>query len=80
MNGRFFSRVRAIELRMYVIVLDTQSGRAYAVDPDGAIVCGTYADYRVASFTFDPARTRQTLVAPGTDVLNGLERAHAHAR
>jgi predicted amidohydrolase len=75
-----FARARAIELRMYVIVLDMQSGRAYAVDPDGAIVCGTYADYRVASFTFDPARTRQTLVAPGTDVLNGLERAHAHAR
>ncbi len=75
-----FSRTRAVELRMYLIVLDTKSKRAYAVDPDGAIVCGTYGDYRIASFTFDPARTRQTLVAPGTDVLQGLERAHAHAR
>jgi predicted amidohydrolase len=75
-----FARARAVELRMYLIVLDTKSKRAYAVDPDGAIICGTYEDYRIASFTFDPARTRQTLVAPGTDVLQGLERAHAHAR
>lgn len=75
-----FARARALELRMYVVVLDTRSKRAYAVDPDGALVCGTYGDYRIASFTFEPARTRQTLVAPGTDVLQGLERAHAHAR
>jgi len=65
---------------MYVVVFDAKAGRAYAVDPDGQIVCGTYGDYKVASFTFDPARTSQTLVAPGTDVLAGLERAHAHAR
>jgi len=75
-----FARVRAIELRMYVVVFDAKAGRAYAVDPDGQIVCGTFDDYRVASFTFDPVRTSQTLVAPGTDVLAGLERAHAHAR
>jgi len=75
-----FARARAIELRMYVVVFDAKAGRAYAVDPDGQIVCGTYGDYKVASFTFDPARTSQTLVAPGTDVLAGLERAHAHAR
>ncbi|HEX5275953.1 MAG TPA: carbon-nitrogen hydrolase family protein [Candidatus Rubrimentiphilum sp.] len=75
-----FARARAIELRMYVIVFDAKAGRAYAVDPDGQIVCGTYGDYNVASFTFDPARTAQTMVAPGTDVLAGLERAHAHAR
>ena len=75
-----FARARAIELRMYVMVFDVKAGRAYAVDPDGQIVCGTYGDYKVASFTFDPARTSQTLVAPGTDVLAGLERAHAHAR
>ncbi len=74
-----FARARAIELRMYVVVFD-RSGRAYAVDPDGQIVCGTFDNYKVASFTFDPARTRQTLVAPGTDILAGLERAHAHAR
>jgi predicted amidohydrolase len=75
-----FARARAIELRMYVVVFDAKAGRAYAVDPDGQIVCGTFDDYRVASFTFDPVRTSQTLVAPGTDVLAGLERAHAHAR
>jgi len=65
---------------MFVIVLDVAEKRAYAVDPDGQIVCGTYDGYRIASFTLDPARTRQTHVAPGTDVLAGLERAHAHAR
>ncbi len=75
-----FARTRAVELRMYVVVLDTKAQRAYAVDPDGAIVCGTYSDYDIASFTYDPARTRQTLVAPGTDVREGLERAHADAR
>lgn len=75
-----FARARAVELRIYVVVFDVKAARAYAVDPDGQIVCGTFDDYKVASFTFDPARTRQTLVAPGTDVLAGLERAHAHAR
>ncbi len=75
-----FARARAIELHMYLVVFDLKAGRAYAVDPDGQIVCGTFDKYKVASFTFDPARTSQTLVAPGTDVLAGLERAHAHAR
>jgi predicted amidohydrolase len=75
-----YARARAVELRMYVVVFDLKAGRAYAVDPDGQIVCGTFGEYKVASFTYDPARTAQTLVAPGTDVLAGLERAHAHAR
>jgi predicted amidohydrolase len=75
-----FARARSVELRMYLVVFDLKAARAYAVDPDGQIVCGTFDTYKVASFTFDPARTRQTLVAPGTDVLAGLERAHAHAR
>ncbi|HKU66397.1 MAG TPA: carbon-nitrogen hydrolase family protein, partial [Candidatus Baltobacteraceae bacterium] len=75
-----FARARALELRMYVIVIDTAHDRAYAVDPDGAVVCGTFGEYRVASFTFDPAKTRQTAVAPGTDVLQGLQRARSHAR
>ncbi len=75
-----FARARAIELRIYVVVFDLKTRRAYAVDPDGQIVCGTFDTYKVASFTFDAARTSQTLVAPGTDVLAGLERAHAHAR
>lgn len=75
-----FARARAVELRIYVIVLDIKGRRAYAVDPDGAIVCGTYDGYEIAHFTYDPARTRQTYVAPGTDVREGLERAHADAR
>jgi predicted amidohydrolase len=74
-----FARTRALELRMYVVVMDESRNRAYAVDPDGAIVCGTYDGYEVASFTYDPARTAQTFVAPGTDVLAGLNRAAMHA-
>jgi predicted amidohydrolase len=74
-----FARTRALELRMYVIVIDTTHNRAYAVDPDGTIVCGTFGDYEVASFTFDPAKTQQTAVAPNTDVLEGLQRAQMHA-
>ncbi len=75
-----FARARALELRMYVVVIDTARNRAYAVDPDGSIVCGTFADYEVASFTFDPLKAHQTAVAPGTDVLAGLERAQSNAR
>lgn len=74
-----FARTRALELRMYLMVIDEKRGRAYAVDPDGTVVCGTFGDYQIATFTFDPARTDQTLVAPGTDVRAGLERAAAHA-
>lgn len=74
-----FARTRALELRMYVVVIDEARNRAYAVDPDGVIICGTYDGYEVASFTYDPARTAQTMVAPGTDVRAGLERAALHA-
>jgi predicted amidohydrolase len=74
-----FARARALELRMYVVVIDPGRNRAYAVDPDGAIVCGTFDSYEIASFTYDPARTAQTFVAPGTDVRAGLERAALHA-
>lgn len=75
-----FARARALELRMYVIVIDAQRERAYAVDPDGAVICGTFGEYEIASFAFDPAKTKQTAVAPGTDVLEGLARAQIHAR
>jgi predicted amidohydrolase len=74
-----FARARALELRMYLVVIDTSRNRAFAVDPDGAVICGTYDGYEIASFTYDPARTAQTLVAPGTDVRLGLERAAQHA-
>lgn len=74
------ARARAVECRMYAIVIDLQRARAYAVDPDGAVVCGTFGTYAVASFSYDPERTRQTFVAPGTDVLAGIERLHAQTR
>jgi predicted amidohydrolase len=74
-----FARARALELRMYVIVIDERQQRAYAVDPDGTVVCGTYGEYEVAGFAYDPARTAATLVAPGTDVRAGIERAAEHA-
>lgn len=70
-----FARTRALELRLYVIVLDIARHRAYAVDPDGAVVCGTFEGYRVAAFSFNGLRTSETLVAPHTDVLEGLSRA-----
>jgi predicted amidohydrolase len=74
-----FARARALELRMYIVVIDENRKRAYAVDPDGVVACGTFDGYEIASFTYDPARTAQTLVAPGTDVRAGLERAAMHA-
>ena len=74
-----FARARALELKMYLAVIDTARRRAFAVDPDGAVICGTYNGYEIASFTYDPARTEQTLVAPGTDVRAGLERAYRDA-
>lgn len=74
-----FARARALELRMYLVVIDAERKRAYAVDPDGAVLCGTFGEYEVASFVFDPEKTRQSAVAPGTDVLQGLQRAQTHA-
>ncbi|HEY4433021.1 MAG TPA: hypothetical protein VGM99_01355, partial [Candidatus Cybelea sp.] len=71
------ARARALELRVYVVVFDRTCGRAFAVDPDGTIVAGTYDDFRLASFTYDPRKTRETIVAPGTDVAEGLERIAA---
>jgi predicted amidohydrolase len=72
-----FARTRALELRAYVIVLTPQ--RAIACDPDGAVVCGTFDDFRVAAFVYDRARSQQTMVAPGTDVLAGLREARTIA-
>lgn len=67
-----FARTRAAELRAFVLVF--AAGRAFAVDPDGAVVAGTYGEYRMATFSYDAARTRATLVAPFTDVSEGLAR------
>jgi predicted amidohydrolase len=71
------ARARAVELRVYLVVFDRPAQRAFAVDPDGAIVAGTFAQYRLASFTFDPRKTDEMLVAPGTDVAEGLARVEA---
>jgi len=71
------ARARALELRMYLIVIDAALPRAYAVDPDGALLCGTFGAYELASFSYDPQRAAATKVAPGTDVLEGLDRVAA---
>jgi predicted amidohydrolase len=71
------ARARATELRMYLIVFDREAQRAYAIDPDGALIAGTFDGYRIASFALDPRRTEQTLVAPGTDVAEGLARVES---
>jgi predicted amidohydrolase len=75
-----FARARAVELRMYLIVIDRERNRAFAVDPDGTVVCGTYDGYEIAAFSYDPARSAQTVVAPGTDVREGLDRAAQQVR
>lgn len=74
-----FARTRAIELRMYIVVIDHSRQRAYAIDPDGTVLCGTFEGFNIACFSYDPQRTAQTFVAPGTDVREGLERALADA-
>jgi len=77
-----FARTRAAELRAYVVVSDVANDRAYAVDPDGMVVAGTFAGLRLAAFAFEPARAAATTVAPTTDVLAGLttaESIRAHA-
>jgi predicted amidohydrolase len=68
------ARARALELRLYLVVFDRTLRRAFAVDPDGAIVAGTFDGFRLASFTFDPRKVSETTVAPGSDVAEGLER------
>jgi len=74
------ARARALELRLYVVVLDRANDRAYAVDPDGTPSAGTFDGYRLASFSLDPRKTVETTVAPGTDVVEGLERVAAITR
>ncbi len=75
-----FARARALELRLYVVAFDRSMRRAFAIDPDGAIIAGTFGDYRLASFAFDPGKTDETVVAPGSDVWEGLERVEGIAR
>jgi predicted amidohydrolase len=71
------TRTRATELRSYVIVLDRQGERAFAVDPDGVVVAGTFGDYRLAAFTYDRARSNATMVAPHSDVIAELRRVES---
>jgi predicted amidohydrolase len=71
-----FARTRAAELRAYIVLFESPE-RAFAVDPDGAVVAGTFDGYRMASFVYDRARTAASLVAPGTDVLAGLRETEA---
>ncbi|HYL27436.1 MAG TPA: carbon-nitrogen hydrolase family protein [Candidatus Nitrosotalea sp.] len=68
------ARARALELRLYVAVFDRALRRAFAVDPDGAVVAGTFDDFRLASFTLDPRKTLESIVAPGSDIGEGLAR------
>jgi predicted amidohydrolase len=70
------ARARAGESRMYVIVFDPYSLRAFVADPDYAIVCGAFDEYRIASCAVDLHKAEQTQVVPGTDVAEGLERVH----
>jgi predicted amidohydrolase len=71
------ARTRAAELRVFVLVFVGETDRAFVVDPDGIVGAGTFGDFRMASFAYDRARTRATLVAPTTDVFAGLRAAEA---
>jgi len=67
------ARTRAAELRAHIVVLpESPAGRAFAVDPDGIVVAGTFDGLRLASFAYDANRSAATKVAPYTDVLEGL--------
>lgn len=70
---RRLARARALELRVYLVVFERSTRRAYAVDPDGTVVAGTFGDFHLASFTYDARKTSETQVAPETDILRGLE-------
>jgi predicted amidohydrolase len=72
-----FARTRAAELRAYVVAFDSLRRRAFAVDPDGVVLCGTFDRYELAAFAFDRARTDAWRVAPATDVREGLVRVDA---
>jgi predicted amidohydrolase len=69
-----FARTRAAELRAYVVVFDSPRRRAFAVDPDGSVVCGTFDGFELAAFTFERLRTDAWRVAPATDVREALVR------
>ncbi len=71
------ARARALELRIYVVAFDGRARRAFAVDPDGAVIAGTFGGFTLAGFVFDPRKTLETCVAPGTDVAEGLDRVGA---
>ena len=74
---RDVARARALESRVYVVVLDRSANRAFAVDPDGAVLCGTFGEYRIAGFDLDARKTTLTAVAPETDVLEAFNRVAA---
>jgi hypothetical protein len=83
LGGRWvaaIARTRAAELRAYVVVLDTLERRAFAVDPDGTIVCGTFGAFELAAFSYDRARTNAWTIAPHTDVQAAFEKVGAIAR
>jgi predicted amidohydrolase len=71
-----FARTRAAELRAYVVAFDSPRRRAFTVDPDGVVVCGTFGALELAAFTFDRARTESWRVAPATDVREALVRVN----
>ena len=72
-----FARTRAAELRAYVVTFDAGAERAFAVDPDGVVVAGTFDAFRMAAFAFDRSRAQATTVAPTTDVIQGLRVAES---
>jgi hypothetical protein len=73
-----FARTRAAELRAYVVLVSPE--RSFACDPDGIVIAGTFDAFELAAFVYDEARTRSGLVAPGTDVFEGLREQAQRAK
>ena len=72
-----FARARALELKMYLIVIDASRERVRGSRRRSTVRRSTaIASPRFRTIRF---RTQQTLVAPGTDVREGLERASIDA-
>ena len=65
------ARTRALELRAYIVVF-ASDGRIAVIDPQGTVIAGTTADFRIPQFVYDPAQTAATVIVPNTDILAGL--------
>ncbi len=65
------ARTRALELRAYLLIFDSQ-GDIQIIDPHGSVIAGSTPTLRMPQFLYDPALTAATTLVPGTNILDGL--------